>query len=282
MFRYLVFLPFIFITTTPALAKEVIFWQTEHRPPGLIQTGEYSGQGYIQKSLKLITQKLPEYEHHMVFTTIARALSDIKHKKKVCYPALFITPEREEFMYFSYSSIMNPSNRIIARKGVLDSFVNGGIVDVNDVLQFQNITFAKVKGRSYAHHIDEIFAAIPDKSNIFTISSPDLSPIFQMIALGRIDATLAYPFELNHYLRVHPEFKEQFDSYPIAGMPLYSFGSVACSKNEWGKKVIAKVNTILTEIKPTLMYKNAMTTWRESERTNPIFEQVYQNQFLNK
>lgn len=263
-----------------AFGDNTIAWQTYHRPPGIIKTGAHDGQGFVQKSLDLIIKELPEYQHEMPLTTLARSLSDMKAGRFVCHPALFKTAEREKFMYFSQASMINPTSRIVAHDKKIEPLVRNGAVDLAQLLQQANMTFALVKGRSYTQPIDDILAQYLNKNVLFEMTSTDLEPLFKMVALGRIDVTIAYPFEVNYYIKNSPVTALALNVYAIAGMAQFSFGSVACPKNEWGKQIIEQVNTALKALKPKEEYKRAVTTWWEGERDNPQFEAFYQDVFL--
>lgn len=275
----ILFLLLLFISPY-CLSKDTISWQVYHRPPGIIMIGEEHGQGFVQKMLQLIIDKMPEYEHKMPLTTLARAISDIKAGKQVCHPALFITQERLNYMYYSNATMVNPTNRVVARKGMFDEFLVNNSVDLALALKGKNLTFAVIKGRSYTESIDNMLTSYVDKSNLFEISNTDLRAVFRLIQLKRVDATIAYPFELGHFSRENDDSVEQLQTYSIKNVPQYTVGSIACPKNEWGKQVVTRVNAILAEIKSTPQYLEALTTWWEIERTNPEFMQFYQNEFL--
>jgi uncharacterized protein (TIGR02285 family) len=259
---------------------DTIFWQMYHRPPGVILSGPNEGTGFIQQVLNLIIKKLPAYKHKMPLTTLARAITDIKYKKPSCHPALFKTTEREEFMYFSNAVMVSPTNRIIARKGFFDNFLRNGWIDLREITEYQNFTFALIKGRSFTPDIDGMLAQYLSGNNMFLMSNTDLRPTFQMIELGRVDATIAYPYELNHYIHHDQLSKQRLDTYPLLGVPLFSIGHVACPKNEWGKRVITKINTVLETIRPTKAYKDALTSGWQDNRNDPSFEAFYRNEFL--
>ena len=40
------------------------------------------------------------------------------------------------------------------------------------------------------------------------------------------------------------------------------------------------MNKILKEIKPTVAYQKALTTWRENERSSKLFQQYYHDYFI--
>lgn len=243
-------------------------------------TGEQKGKGFVQSILKLIIAKLPEYQHQMPLTTLVRGLSDIKSGKFVCHPSLFITKERQKYMYFSQAAVINPTNRIIAKKGRLDALVTKNYVDLKAAIQYENLSFALAKGRSYSEKIDDIISLNLKSNNIFYMPGKEFSSIFKMIALERIDITLAYPFEFKYYLDNNPAAIDKLSAYQIADFPLYVIGSIGCPKNEWGKQIIEKIDVILEELKPTDEYKQAVTRWWEYEQAKPQFKQFYQDVFL--
>jgi uncharacterized protein (TIGR02285 family) len=261
-------------------AKDIILWQTYHRPPGTFNYGINKGQGFVQKTLQMIIDKMPEYQHKMPVTTLARAISDIKAGHKVCHPALYITAERRKYMVFSDASILNPNNRIIAKPETIAPFLKNGQINLESILQQRNLSFGHVQNRSYGNVIDGIFTKYNQTKNIVPLRNIDLTRVFRMIELGRVDMTIAYPFEIQHYLKESPENTEPLQAYSIANMAPYDVGSVACPNNAWGKKITQQVNKILKEIKPTIAYQEALTTWRESERNNKLFKHYYRDYFL--
>ena len=262
-------------------AKDIILWQTYHRPPGTFNYGEHKGQGFVQKALQLIIERMPEYQHEMPITTLARAILDIQAGKNTCHPALYITAERKKHMLFSNAAILNPNNRVIAQPESIAPFLNNGQIDLAKLLQQDGLIFGQVKNRSYGNAIDNIFKKHSQTKNFVPIENVDLTRLFKLIELDRVDISIAYPFEVQHYLQNNPLATGQLVAYPIVNIAPYSTGSVACPKNAWGEKIIRQINTILQEIKPTTEYRDAMTTWRESERNNPLFIHYYRDYFLN-
>jgi uncharacterized protein (TIGR02285 family) len=261
-------------------AKDTILWQTYHRPPGTFNFGENEGQGFVQQSLQMIIEQMPNYQHERPITTLARAIADIKAGKQACHPALYITPEREKEMIFSNASILNANNRVIARPEKILPFLNNGQVSLEKILQQNSLVFGHVKNRSYGNILDDIFKRHRHAEHIVQVDNIDLNRVFQMIERERVDISVAYPFEIQHYLMKNPQSTGQLAAYEIENIPAYNIGAIACPKNAWGKKVIKQINTILKKIKPTAEYQTAITTWRENERNNPAFIKYYRDYFL--
>ncbi len=278
----------LFLFSSPMLATEqeqadskTIYWQTYHRPPGVMKVGEHKGQGFVQLMLTAITDRMPEYEHVHLSTTLARALQDIKAGKQVCHPSLFATEQRRQFAHFTTSALFNPTNRLVVRRSTA-ARLGTETVDLSHILNDPTLTFSWIKGRSFGQQIDNILAAMPPTERMVELSSYDLSHIFEMIALGRVDATMAYPFELNYFNDYKSSNGEELVLLPFQGLPQYIQGNVACPRNAWGEKVVRRIDGILQEIKPTQEYADLMTTWWSEEKKRKAFKNFYINQFLQQ
>lgn len=269
-----VFLPF------NVSAKDVIYWQTYHQPPGSIQLGEFKGQGFLDRVLSLVIENLPEYDHAMPMSSLARALSDIESGKHACHPALHASEERKEYMYFSQPAMMNAMNAVIGKSDDILRLEN----ESNEALHhiFTQSTFALVKGRAYSGGYDEFVASQVTADQTVFVSSETIDTLFQLVAMGRVDFTIAYPFELQYFLSKQEHTKNRLRTFNVPKTSAYSVGYIACPKTPWGKEVIEKVDKVLDRIKPTKEYLAAMTSWAPSEQITPEFRRFYQEVFLSK
>ncbi len=272
----------LLVSLMPSLAlANTIYWQTYHRPPGVIMLGPETGNGFVQKVLQLIIARMPEFQHEMPMTSVSRAISDIRAQKNVCHPALYKTKQRNQFMYFSDAAIVSPSNRLVARSGILETYAQNNEIDLNAVLNANKHSFSLVKNRSYSQVIDTALANHKAQTHMHLMTHTDLTATFHMINLNRIDFTIVYPFELSYYLSQYPETKAQFKTFNIQGVSPFNYGHIACPKNSWGKTVINKINVILREIKNTPEFKLAATTWWREASNSAEFELYYQQQFMH-
>lgn len=259
---------------------ETIYWQTYHRPPGIIKTGVDQGSGFVEKALKLITQQMPEYSHEYPIASLTRALTDIKAQKNVCHPALFKTKERAEYMLFSEASMINPGNRIIALKGTLDHIAEGNYIDLPKLLESHQFSFSLIKGRSYGQAVDDKIGEHRKDNKSQLLASTELGAIFHMVLKKRVDFTISFPFELNYFIEKSKVSQNAFASYYIKDVPKFTLGYVACPKSPWGEQVIAKVNKVLSETKLKDSYKQAVTSWWGNEQFSKEFEEFYNTEFL--
>lgn len=261
--------------------KGTIYWQTYHRPPGIIKEGTEQGSGFVEKALKLIIKEMPEYKHEFPIASLTRALTNIKLHKNVCHPALYKTKERQEYVAYSEATIINPGNRVIARKGTLDEIAEGNYIDLKKLLSSQKYAFSLIKKRSYGQVVDDKISKHLTDSKSQLLASTELGTLFHMVERRRVDFTIAFPFELNYFIEKNKIKDDVFVSYYIKDIPKFTLGYVACPKNAWGKEVINKVNRVLKNVKRKQSYKEAVTSWWGHEQFTEEFIHFYNNRFLN-
>ncbi|MBE0365275.1 hypothetical protein PULV_a2042 [Pseudoalteromonas ulvae UL12] len=271
----------LFLFACSANGQERIIWQLNHAPPSTIVHGQYKQQGFIDLILEQIIRKMPEYQHSIEVSSLAGSTFEIRSQKTVCLPALFSSPEREKFMLFSQASIVHPSNRLVFlnknSKGIA-----GQQLDLAHLLARKDLYLGLDKSRSYGAVADAALADVEPISHVYRRASESPNGLIEMVALGRLDYTIAYPFQVQYYLQSNQLVgKSPLTMAQIYGQAAYSMGQVACPKNEWGKQVITRVNQVLNQLKPTQEYKAAMTRWWKESAQDPNFVTFYQQQFLN-
>lgn len=261
-----------------AHAQEQIIWQLNHAPPSTIVHGEFKNKGFIDLILKEIIDQLPQYEHVIEVSTLASSSFEIRAKKNVCLPALFDTPERQKFMVFSNASIAHPSNRIVLLKS---KALTMPASNLRHLLANKALFIGLDQARSYGSYIDAILADFEPAENIYRRESESPNGLIEMVVAGRLDYTLAYPFQIQYYLQSHGYNGDNpLIEQKIEGLEPFSMGKVACADTPWGRNVIKQVNEVLARIKPTKAYQNAMTTWWRQSAADPTFVEYYQNVFL--
>jgi len=257
---------------------ETITWQVNHAPPVTIIEGQYKGQGFLDLILKKIISQLPQYQHHIQVSSMARSIFDLKSNKKVCLPALFATDKRKKFSYFSKSSIAHPSHRIVFNRKQQQSSQSS--LSLDELLKNKNYILGLDLERSFGSYIDSIINKNIGKTDIYFRSSESPNQLLDMVKMGRINYTVVYPFKVSYYIQYNNFNVEDFNLYKIEGNHEFVIGRVACPKTDWGRKVIKDVDSVLKKIKPTPEYFKIMGKWWSKEANSPEFLLFYQNKFL--
>jgi uncharacterized protein (TIGR02285 family) len=279
-----VLLAFLFCTSIPSLsqAQDSITWMEAVAPPFFIHEGPLKGQGYEDIITEIIAQNLPQYEHKHTIANISRHYQQWKQGEKSCALAMYKTPEREEFAYFSIPSVFTLPIVLIITKDSFERFGGNKNISLQNVLESNSYVIGRSKNRSYGVAFDEVLNTYGNDQNIYSFEGGELSlNLFKMLLAGRIDALPALPEEAM-YLAETLGFKDQIMTLSVVENQQNNDASityVACSKNDWGKRTIDDINTVLVELRPTTTYRAAYERWLDPSSIND-YRKLYQDVFL--
>ena len=273
---------FFIISPTNILANDSITWMEAAAPPFFIHDGELKGQGYEDLITTLLSKNLPLYDHHHTIATISRHYQQWKQGEQSCSLAMYKTPERQEFAYFSIPSVFTLPTVLIIRKNNFDTFGTKKTVTLQELLVSEAITIGRSNNRSYGVLVDNVLNQYGNETNIFTFEGSVLSlNLFKMLIAGRIDALVGLPEEAM-YLAETLGFKDQIMTLNISENQKdhnASLTYVACSKTDWGKKTINAINAVLLEQRPTEQYRAAYERWLDPSSLDN-YRQLYKDVFL--
>lgn len=260
-----------------AWANKEITWYSYHQPPATIYQGPHKGQGYVDQLVALLIKALPDYDHHLMQVTLGRIKQDMKMGRKVCFPAMARTPEREQYALFSHNFMMQPSLRVLIKKDQSLPFQSQA-VSLENMFSTHGLTMGRVAGRSYGQSIDPTLS----RYNNQIISRVDKSNLglFRMLDKGRIDFILSYPHEAGYALS-GINSQTQYTSLAIEGLPAFTKGGIGCSRNNWRHQVIEDINQALLVLRQQPTYLKTMTQWLDQQVVTPDYYQFYQQHFIN-
>ena len=112
----------LLLTPAPSAALDEVAWMEVEFPPGYIHKGPLRGQGYEDVITRILMEHLTEYRHDKMMGNLARMYHEFRQGRRVCNVALFKTPERREFMYFSIPSTFTLPNGLITLRKRLPEF----------------------------------------------------------------------------------------------------------------------------------------------------------------
>lgn len=264
--------------TCVAATKITIQWQTFHFPPLYMMNGEFAGQGYMDKVLALTIAEMLDFEHELPLSTHTRALAEIQQGRPTCHPALFKTAERQAYAVFSKPSFVTPANRLIVSNRVKAKYQLNEPVNLQDILTRHQFSVALIANRAYGSAIDEVLNNYVE-DNILRMPITKSSVIFQLLYRDKIDAAIAFPFELSYFESTHSA-KDEMAAMVIQNTIPYVVGHIACPDNPWGHNVVNAVNRALARLVNRKEYLLAMTTWWREELDKPAFKSFYQEALL--
>jgi len=267
-----------------ASAKDKLYWLEAVAPPFFIHEGPLAGQGYEDLITDILEEQLPQFEHIHMQATISRHYQQWKQGENACSLAMYKTPERDEFVYFSKASVFTLPPVLIIRKDRFEDFGGKKVVRLADLLKEGKMIIGRSKNRSYGPGFDKSLNNYGNSKNIYSYEGPELTlNLFKMLLAERVDALAGLPEEAM-YLAETLGFRDKIMTINVnenledhESMITY----VACSKTDWGKKTIETINTILTKERPTERYRAAYERWLDPSSVAD-YRKMYEEIFLKQ
>ena len=265
-----------------AWTKDSISWMESATPPFFIHEGGFKGQGYVEAINNILIENLPEYDHTKTLANLSRHYQQWKQGEKSCAPSMYKTKEREEFVYFSVPSTFSLPIVLIINKNNFLAFGGSKTVSLTSILQSNKFVIGRINNRSFGAEFDDTLDNYGNEKNTFVYEGADLlGGLFKMLMAGRIDALPGSPEEAI-YLAETMGIRDQIMTLTIEenqGDPESYLGYVACSKNEWGKTAINRINQVLLEQRGTEGYRAAYERWLDPSSLEG-YRKLYKEVFL--
>jgi uncharacterized protein (TIGR02285 family) len=262
-------------------ADNVITWMEAEFPPGYIHEGPFRGMGYQDIITTILKDNLPDYTHNRIVCSLSRMNHEFQQGKPVCSVSQYKTPERENLLYFSIPSTFTFPNRLIILKNRLKDYDHSDQVSLDDLLK-KEVRIGISRDRSYGAAIDSVLDKYSESGKIFVHSGKDVfESLLKMLLMGRLDFMLGLPEEAVYVAKQIGakdkiatigivETNEKYDDW---------MGYAVCSKTDWGKQVIRKINRILIEQRRRPAYRSAYERWLDANSIRS-YRKLYNDIFL--
>lgn len=233
--------------------NEHAMWNEMDFAPHFILEGPYKGQGFGDKVIPILFEALPEYKHSTFTSNTAQSIERAKKFQNICVINFIHTPEREAHFYYSQPYIFVLPNGVIVReeeKARFDKYINEkGEISLEAVLKDKDLRFGVSGKTAYGKGVDPIISKNKGNPNVIERFGKDLTEgLLQMLDLKRIDYMLTYP-DMRGFLTKKYDIKTKLRYIPVAEMPdnYLLEAHIACTRNNWGQKLVAKVDKLIKE-----------------------------------
>ncbi len=258
-----------FIIPSYAISKDSIVWYYPNFPPSHIVDGPYKGQGLVVPMYKQIFPYLNEYNHKTSIANFKRLIKNIRLKTNTCGVALLRNSEREKVVEYSVPYFIVHPVRLIINEKDLKKFEpykkNDNTYSLNEILKDEKLYLGYSNGRSYSKVLDNILEElVSSKNSMLSTQSFILGGLLKMLTRDRIDYTLGYVHEVN-YLSKSLNIGDKFITLTIYEsndfIPVY----IGCPKNDWGRKIINRLNPFLLNYRASGAFYNSYLKWLDEE-----------------
>ena len=260
-----------------------ITWVEADFPPIWIMEGSDKGNGILDGFISIYEKNLPEYEHHHVTANITRILSMMKDGQNVCHAGILKSSDRESFIYFSIPNCITNLHNIVFKKSRMNSLVGDSkSLSLEAILKSTELKLGVSKNNSYGVTIDKILEKHKENKNILYRSGQDNHlGLLRMLKEDRIDYMIGYPWEIA-YIASRMDLRDEIYTVDITELEgqQWILSYVGCTKNEWGRQVIEKLNAILPRVRATDEYLFHFLKWFP-DNIRPEVKKAYEERVLN-
>ena len=226
---------------------------------------------------QMIFKQLPEYNLSFKKSNYETALNNIEKSSNSCLRNIIKTSEREKSFLFSKPQTLFLGLRLYYNPHLPPSKIQE-IKDLplQKVFDIDNkLTIGIEKGRAYGNKLTEQLDNLPHANKFLKIGSDGQNLMIYMLLKGRFDMMFEYP-EVMNYKRKQMSSNAQLYSASLPNMEPLIFGRIACSKSESSKKLLSKIDKILTNIYKSEEYKVAHLELVK-DKNQVIFNELYNN-----
>ncbi len=245
-----------------AAAAEDVLWILPEFPPAFINGPFRAGQGYGDRQLDFLTDRLPQFKHIRVGATGTRLWHEIGRRDGICTLAAARLPDREKIAVFSARSFHGASNQIIVRTDRLSDFQpyldKSGALDLPLLAAENRLRGAYTETFSYGTVIDAFVRDPGRKTPLQKVQH--LRMPLSLLDKGRVDFVFGYYMEMSYYRQLD-RLGDNFTALPIIPEMAPLGGHIACSNGPLGREVIAAIDALLASNEAMLAYVEPLRDW---------------------
>jgi uncharacterized protein (TIGR02285 family) len=236
-----------------------VTWAAVDFPPFQIVEGPHLGTGAFDGLRNLLIREIPDARHGILTQTFAQREEALREGQLLCSPGVFRTPARERYLVFSKPALIHLDNRLVYLNRNAGRFPVGAAVKLEAVFMDRRLTGGIIAGRSFAPNIDALIRRYGGAANIRVLPAKP-ARVLEMLEKGEIDYTIMFSHEAD-FLERQAGNQRTLANRRIDGTPPFILTHVACTRCDWGERVIARVNRILQAHRSDSEYRQLSERW---------------------
>ncbi len=281
---------FCLSATVVASDEKVVNWYGVDWAPAWILQGPQKGQGYSDRTQKMLVEALPGYQHKEIWTSFPRALRALEREENACFAASFYewldskTGKMREDIVWSAPTLLFYWHGLTVLKENRAKFEMDGQVWLANHIVDDDKTLGLQKGRVYGPSLDPIIAQHQSKAKILWHNSDKetVEGQYRLLLRGRVDYMVEYSY-MQRYAEKVLNMPDRFEFIPIqehAGK--IGLGAIACNNSALGRELVKKINQALKTLRHTSEFRNANTDWFMLEGREEEYWRLWEEEYLSR
>lgn len=290
MLRYSIVLLLLSFIVLAVRADNSVQWAWVHYPPISIASGTLINQGIVDVWLKDIQhQALADMTHRNVPMTPGRIWQLMKANEPVCHPAALYDKQRDEFAVYSEPWNLIPEKVVLMHRADAERVFPGqSSVSLAQLFARDDLRLGMVSDKTYYVHLSAWLENSVALSQAMRMSNQQQAyNLYRMLLDDRIDYMIEYPWVGSYYRKLHQErnqnrveeqatikkaeevkSREEIVSLAISELPQFTSVYIACTDNEFGRKVIEQANRWIRLQWPEEKNRQYLASWLDPASLN--------------
>ncbi|SFU69084.1 TIGR02285 family protein [Pseudoduganella namucuonensis] len=245
-----------------AQAGERLNWGWFNAAPFMMVAGPDHNQGVFDQIRALLREQMPDYEHQDIQAPFPRILQEIRNGNAWCFVGGVKTPAREALAHFSAPVAVFLPFKAVVRKDRLAEF--GDSVSLAALLDDKALKTSFLRGRTHTPPIDALLQQAPSPSY-----HSEFNEALQMLLARRLDYLVEQPI-ISAYSARQLGRDGELAALPIRESSEFTLSRVMCPRNEWGLRVVRRVNAVLRAERDGARYRAIVERWSDPDAVRAI------------
>ncbi len=252
---------------------EAVTWAVYDAPPFMMAAGPDGDLGVFDRIRHFLDQRLSGAPARTLRAPFPRILASLKDGAALCFIGGVETPERDGFAVFSVPIAMFYPMRVVVHAPEGGRLEARAPLSLATLLADRTLRTSVLKDRSLGSDVD----ALMRQAAPLHVHS-EFGEAFRMLFADRLDYLVEYS-AIAAYGASRLGQDGAFLTLPFTEAPGPVFSRVMCPKNEWGRRLVARVDAILRAERGSAAYRRIVEAW-VSQDDLPTIRDVYDRSFL--
>ena len=236
------------------------------------------GSGSVDRAVFEVIQRMPEYRHEFMLANPQRIWSAMERGQNLCFPAAAKSNERLQLALFTPILLVPPPVLVFAPKQREALVGSAEPVSLVRLMREHPEAGRLQEQRAHGAQLDAVIDAHGQKLRRELM--PTLGGLLRPLSAGLFGYTLEYPMVIEYAQRQREgELAGVLETASVSEAQDWFSGYVACTRNAWGRQVIADIDAATRKAAGTPAFRHAVIQWlpkdlaqRNAERMKGFYD----------
>ncbi|MBV8665495.1 MAG: TIGR02285 family protein [Burkholderiaceae bacterium] len=227
------------------------------------QSLKQRGEGAAERMIAELIAHLPGYQHSFEVSNMQHVWAGFEAGRNYCYMSAARTPAHEKVAYLTPLTLAPMAALVVRSDRRAAMKLSEKTVSLKGLLTARkDLAGYMAEGRSYGQEIESFLGG--GDYNVRRFPVREQFDLMRQLDLGRTDYIFEFPPVVEYAQRRTP-FQHTFDVIPFDDLPPLMTVYVACTRNAWGRDVIADVAVAVKDAARGAVFRNALKRWLSPE-----------------